>query len=230
MTPSPTATTDVLDSLIPEIRKARSEFGSIPEGRRRDLAKIARFVRGKLDGGETARLIFICTHNSRRSHFGQIWAQTAATYYGIAGIETFSGGTEATACNPRTVGALRRAGFAIDEPAPGDNPIYSVRHAKTGEPIAAFSKVYSGDGNPAEDFLAVMTCTHADENCPVVHGSAMRVAIPFEDPKASDGSDTEEATYDERCRQIAREMFFLMDQVRATDGMTASGRMASPSD
>jgi len=159
------------------------------------------------------RLVFICTHNSRRSHLSQIWAQTAAGRYGVAGVETFSGGTEATAFNPRAVTALRRAGFTIPEPEAGANPRYQVRCHAEAPPLVCFSKVYGDASNPRSDFYAVMTCSQADQNCPVVAGAAQRIALPFDDPKAFDGTLEEAAQYDERCRQIAREMLFIFSTV-----------------
>lgn len=146
----------------------------------------------------------------------QIWAQTAASYYDVPGVKTFSGGVEATACNERTVAALTRAGFTITNSTPGQkNPVYLVKYSEQAEPIRAFSKVYSGEDNPKDNFVAVMTCDHADQNCPVVEGSVLRVSIPFVDPKVSDNTEAEAGTYDERSRQIAREMFFLMKQVNS---------------
>lgn len=177
---------------------------------------MALFIRSKVQAKEEPQLTFICTHNSRRSHLTQIWAQTAAAYYDVAGVKTFSGGTEATACNERTVAALKRAGFDINNSTPDQkNPVYLVNYSPAAEPLRAFSKVYSGEGNPTSNFVALMTCDNADKNCPVVEGSVLRVPIPFVDPKVSDGTDKEAATYDERCRQIAREMFFLMKQVNS---------------
>src|SRR6478752_7363247 len=79
------------------IEARASEFEQISPERRERLTEIARFVRTRLAAGETARLTFICTHNSRRSHLAQIWAQVTAAHYGVGGVETFSGGTEATA-------------------------------------------------------------------------------------------------------------------------------------
>jgi len=38
---------------------------------------------------------------------------------------------------------------------------------------------------------------------------AARFALPYDDPKQSDGTPTEVKTYDERCRQIAREMLYM---------------------
>ncbi|MGE9296422.1 MAG: low molecular weight phosphatase family protein [Puniceicoccales bacterium] len=210
------AQADVLETLQPKVIEVTSEFDQIPAERQRELKKIALFVRSKVKAGEEPQLTFICTHNSRRSHLSQVWAQTAAAYYGVPGVKTYSGGTEATACNERTVRAMRRAGFSIANSTPGEkNPHYLIQYSEDAAPVEAFSKKYFEDGNPDEDFIAVMTCDHADQNCPIVEGSLMRVAIPYVDPKVSDGTDVENATYDERCHQIAREMFYLMSQVNA---------------
>jgi arsenate reductase len=144
----------------------------------------------------------------------QLWAQTAAAVCGVSNVETFSGGTEATAFNPRAVAALRRAGFAIEPVSDGDNPVYQVRFRPEMTPLRVFSKVYDQPPNPVEGFAAVMTCSAADKGCPVVFGAAERIAIPFEDPKVSDGTEREAAAYDERCRQIAREMLSALASVQ----------------
>ncbi len=110
------------DSLYPELARYLNdrvkEFVAIPSDRKADLAKVADYVRKQLAKPEPARLTFICTHNSRRSHLSQIWAQVAAEYYGLDGVETYSGGTEATAFNPRAVAAMQRCGLKIvaDDP------------------------------------------------------------------------------------------------------------------
>ncbi|MGB0581333.1 MAG: protein-tyrosine-phosphatase [Limisphaerales bacterium] len=159
-----------------------------------------------------ARLTFICTHNSRRSHLSQVLAQTAAAFHGVEDLECFSGGTEATACNPRTVDAFKRAGFDVTDTSGGENPIYEIRFAADGA-LRAWSKVYNQDGNPESDYIGVMTCTHADENCPIVQGASERFSLPFVDPKEADDTPAEAATYDECLRQIGSEMFFLMETV-----------------
>ncbi len=210
------APSDILETILPKVAQVTAEFDQIPVERQNELKKIALVVRSKVQAGEAAQLTFICTHNSRRSHLSQIWAQTAAAYYGVPGVKTYSGGTEATACNYRTVRALRRAGFSVANSTPGaTNPRYLVQYSENAAPIEAFSKVYSKDGNPTSNYIAVMTCDHADKNCPVVEGCLTRVAIPYVDPKVSDNTDKENATYDARCHQIAREMFYLMSQVNS---------------
>lgn len=205
---------DVLETVRPYIAKITKEFNQIPAERQKELKKAAVFVRSKTQAGEPAQLTFICTHNSRRSHLAQIWTETAAAYYGVEGVSAFSGGTEATAINIRTVRALRRAGFSLADSTGGNNPVYLVQYSETKPVLRAFSKVYNTEGNPKANYAALMTCAQADKNCPVVEGSTFRVAIPYDDPKAADNTPDETARYDERTRQIAREMFFLVSQVK----------------
>lgn len=207
-----------MNQLNPElaayIARRINEFDRIPGDRRSALQGLADFVESQRRETGAVRLIFICTHNSRRSHLSQIWAQAAASYYGIAGVETFSGGTEATAFNPRAVAAAQAAGFEITRTDDGDNPVYRVRFAADADPLECFSKEYGHPANPGEGFGAVMTCSSAEAACPIVFGAARRMSIQYEDPKAYDGTDEETAQYRARCRQIAREMLFAFSRVK----------------
>ena len=161
--------------------------------------------------GHEVYLNFICTHNSRRSQFSQIWAQIAAQYFGIQ-ARCFSGGVEITSFNERAVACLKRSGFNITS-SEGENPRYAIFFAEDIKPIIAFSKLFNDPVNEAEQFAAVMTCSHADENCPFIPGAEKRVKLLYEDPKSADGTDYERTAYDERCFQIATEMFYVMKQV-----------------
>ncbi|MBD3331549.1 protein-tyrosine-phosphatase [candidate division GN15 bacterium] len=191
-------------------------FDGISDKRKGELEQIAQYVATRVAKDQSTNLTFICTHNSRRSHLAQIWAQTAAVWYGVPHVETYSGGTEATAFNPRAVRALEDAGFAIERTSDAENPRYRVMYSESSPPLVAFSKVYNEPPNPAENFCAVMTCSDADEACPVVFGAAGRVAIPYEDPKEFDGTDQEAAAYAERCRQISTEMLYAFSRVNVT--------------
>ncbi|MBW1761017.1 MAG: protein-tyrosine-phosphatase [Deltaproteobacteria bacterium] len=198
--------------LAEYIDRAGWEINAIPEDRKRLLEEVAAFVSSARQAGNSAELTFICTHNSRRSHMGQLWAAAAAAHCGIDGVRTYSGGTEATAFNPRAVAAMEKAGFVIDKSG-GDNPRYLASFDEGGPVIECFSKTYDDPVNPTEDFAAIMTCSEADEACPVVLGAALRAPIWYEDPKVVDGTPKEAAAYDERCLQIATEMLYLFSRV-----------------
>jgi arsenate reductase len=165
---------------------------------------------GAVASTEGARLTFICTHNSRRSHMSQLWAQAGAWRFGLDDVTTFSGGTEATGFNSRAVAALQRAGWRMELPEGGDNPVWEVRYDEDHPTLECFSKVYDQAPNPTERFLAVMTCSSADEACPLVRGADGRFSVPYVDPKLSDGTPEENDTYDERCADIARDMLWVM--------------------
>ena len=195
-----------IEALVPAI-------ATIPEERKEALDRISAFVREQRSRGTPAKLTFICTGNSRRSHLGQLWAAAAARYYGVERVETYSGGTEPSAFNPRTIAALERAGFTVGKTDDAtDNPHYAVRWADDVS-VDAFSKLYDDVANPKEGFVAVMTCSEADQECPFVPGAALRVSLPYEDPKVTDGTPEEVERYDERSRQIATEMLYLFSQV-----------------
>jgi arsenate reductase (thioredoxin) len=186
-------------------------FAAISSERLQLLDEMATYLRAKMKQGEEIRLNFICTHNSRRSQFSQIWAQTAAAYYGIE-ANCYSGGVEVTAFNPRAVAAIQQDGFKVVKKE-GENPVYFVFFSEDEQPIVAFSKVYDDAINAPKNFAAVMTCDHADENCPVIPGADRRFPLRFEDPKAFDDSLLEEKMYSERSHQIAAELFYLFGKV-----------------
>lgn len=201
--------------LYPELqgRIEEIEGQEISSARQQVLQPLIDYVQHKLDTGETAFLNFICTHNSRRSQFSQVWAQTAADYYHLP-VRCLSGGVEVTACNERTVASLKRFGFRISAKG-NENPKYGISHSENSTPISAFSKLFDDPENDAKSFAAVMTCSHADENCPFIPGTEKRISVRYEDPKAFDDTPLEGEKYDERSRQIASEMFYVFSKIRS---------------
>lgn len=187
--------------------------GSVAAARRTLLRPLVEFIHTQNLNDGNANLNFICTHNSRRSQLCQVWATVAAHRCGIGNVRAFSGGTEVTAFNPRAVAALERSGFRVEKNGEG-NARYQVFFSEKAPPIECFSKLYDDPQNSAEPYAAVMTCTDADEKCPAVIG-ARRISLPYEDPKIGDGTSDEANLYDVRCRQIALEMLWVMEQVRS---------------
>jgi len=195
------------------IQSIKEEMTLIPSERKAEIEKLAVYVQNQIKTKQPVNLVFICTHNSRRSQMSQIWASVAIENFQLVGkISTYSGGTEITAFNPRAVNALERAGIRVDKPT-GTNPHYQIRYSDSLPSIECFSKVYSNSFNPQKNFVAVMNCSDADKNCPNVVGASFRTAIKYDDPKLSDGTPEEQSTYDARCRQIATEMFYLISKI-----------------
>jgi arsenate reductase (thioredoxin) len=189
-----------------------NNFKEIPAARKQLLEKIADYIKPKHAANEAINLIYVCTHNSRRSHLGQVWAAVAAAYYGVNNVHTFSGGTEATAFNPNAINALTAAGFTIQKTDESNNPVYNVFFADD-KFSTCFSKLYNHEANPTQNFAAVMTCSDADENCPFIPGCDLRIGTTYNDPKAFDHTILQNEKYTERSNQIAMECLYVFSKV-----------------
>ena len=187
----------------------------ISDERKETLNGLVEYVKQKVAAGFDTNINFICTHNSRRSHLSQIWAQVAASYYDVPRVFCYSGGTEATALYPKVVDTLTNTGFEIEALAGSTNPIYMIKYADAAMPIIGFSKAYGHPFNPSTNFAAVMTCSQADGGCPFIVGAEKRLPITFEDPKVSDGMPEQAEVYNERSRQIASEMFYVFSMIKS---------------
>ena len=201
----------LLASIQEYIEKLETE--SLSEERKSILQPLIDYINSKKKEEKAIQLNFICTHNSRRSHLAQLWAQTMAEYFKIPNIQCYSGGTEATAVYPMIIETLENTGFGISIEGDSKNPVYSIKYASEKAPILAFSKKYDDAANPTKDFAAIMTCSQADEGCPFVAGSEKRIAIMYEDPKISDGTPQQKEVYAERSQQIATEMKYVFSQI-----------------
>ncbi|MFY0714226.1 protein-tyrosine-phosphatase [Seonamhaeicola sp. NFXS20] len=186
---------------------------SISEERKTVLQPLVDFIQEKVSNNEDIRINFICTHNSRRSHLSQIWAQTMANYFNIKNVFCYSGGTEATALFPMVAETLKNSGFTVKTLSKSNNPVYSIKYADNAHPVIGFSKKLDDDFNPKSAFAAIMTCDSANEACPFVPGAEKRIPITFEDPKAFDNTPQQAEKYNERSLQIATELFYVFSQI-----------------
>ncbi len=195
-----------------ELLKNQSDV--LTPARKELLLRLVDFISRQLSEEGEVHLNFICTHNSRRSHISQIWAAAGAAHFGLANVFTYSGGTEATAFQPRAIVALERAGFKITtEDASIDNPKYAVQFSDQVPGTTAWSKTFDDEANPKQQFAAVMTCSDADQNCPFVPGTSLRLPLTFEDPKVADGTSFESVRYDQSVREIGKELLWVMREV-----------------
>ncbi|WP_299397121.1 protein-tyrosine-phosphatase [uncultured Gelidibacter sp.] len=188
---------------------------SIPDARKVILQPLIEFIQSKVSAHQDIRLNFICTHNSRRSHLSQVWAQTLAYHFNIKNVACYSGGTESTAVFLMIVETLENSGFEIEMLSKGDNPIYSIKFAENELPIIGFSKKMDATFNPTSHFAAIMTCSQADGDCPIVAGAEARFPIPFEDPKAFDNTPQQAEKYTERSLQIATELYYVFSKIKS---------------
>jgi len=203
--------------MIPSIRNYCDEliknFNFISPERKIILKKISNYISDKKKENKQVNLIYICTHNARRSHFGHAWALTAINYFNLKNINAFSGGTETTAFHPNAVNALRRIGFIIEPTLNDKNPVYEITYNQNSQPWKFFSKEFDHLENPQKDFAAILVCSDAEQNCPFVPGTDIRVLTSYNDPKDFDNTPEQDKNYDERCKQIALEVFYVFSKV-----------------
>lgn len=191
------------------------DANQISEERKLVLQPLIDYIQEKTNLKQNIRLNFICTHNSRRSHLSQIWAQTSAAYFNIQNVFCYSGGTEATAMFPKVAETLTKQGFNILKLSNENNPVYAVKFDENEAPIICFSKAYFDAFNPQQQFGAIMTCNNADEGCPMVFGAEKRFPIKYNDPKAFDGTDLMDAKYAERSLEIGQELWYVFSKINA---------------
>lgn len=208
MTPIGTKVFDQIKQLIPKLNT-----DIISRERREILLPLTKYIQSKTINQEPIRINFICTHNSRRSHLSQVWAQTMAYYFNVKNVQCYSGGTESTALFPMVAQTLKNNGFQIETISVGKNPIYSIKYAENEPPIIGFSKKLDDDFNPKSEFVAVMTCSQADGDCPFIAGAEKRIPITFDDPKAFDNTPLQTEKYRERNLQIATELMYVFAQI-----------------
>ncbi len=190
------------------------DVSSIDKNRKALLQQLIDYIQVKINTSAVINLNFICTHNSRRSHLSQVWAQTLAHYYNIDNVFSYSGGTEATALFPSAAEALKTSGFKIEKLSNEDNPVYAILYSNIKHPIIGFSKTFDSIFNPSSQFVAIMTCDSANEACPVVSGSEIRIPLTFEDPKAFDNTPLQAEKYRERSVQIATELKYVFSNLK----------------
>ncbi len=188
------------------------DCSTISKERKEILHPFIQLLKEKKEQQSIINLQFICTHNSRRSHLSQIWAQTIADYFNFPTIHCYSGGTEQTALFPQIVETLKSNGFQINAISEGKNPIYCIKYGENATPIIGFSKTVQHNFNPATNFIAIMTCSQADKECPIINGAEARISIPFEDPKLFDNTPQQQEKYLERSIQIATEMYYVFSK------------------
>lgn len=186
---------------------------NISEGRKTILQPLIDFIQQKVNDRQDININFICTHNSRRSHLSQVWAQAASAHFNIPNVYCYSGGTEETALFPKVAETFINQGFSIFKISENNNPVYAIKYSDNALPIIGFSKKYDSHFNPVSAFAAIMTCSQADAGCPLIAGAEKRIPITFEDPKISDNTPEQPQVYAERSLQIATEMFYVFSKI-----------------
>jgi len=188
-----------------KVEQLISEFGKIAEERKLILKELGRIVNTE----SPVNLNFICTHNSRRSQMAQVWGQAAANFFGFDNVRCFSSGTEVSAVHPNTLEALKLSGFNIAQLTDSPNGHYQVSMGEAYSTILIYSKLVGDIVNPRSGFIAIMTCSNADKNCPIVEGAAKRISLNYDDPGMFDAKPDAKQRYLETADRIGREMLYI---------------------
>lgn len=205
---------EINEDLRALVLELEDQFDMISEERKQTLSDMAQMLVESNDSGEAMRALFICTHNSRRSHLSDLWYKFGVMYYGLSGFESYSGGTEATRFHPNAIAAIQRAGFRVQYRESVENPVVQVTPGGTFPIWRMSSKTYGDESNPQSNFMAVMVCSDADQSCPIVDGASARFGLPFNDPKHFDGTPSQDDKYDATLQLIGREVLFLTHEVK----------------
>ena len=199
--------------LIRLINALLLEFEEISDSRKKALELLASLISRRLELTGSAQILFVCTHNSRRSLLAQIWMELASIHFNMESITSYSGGTEATVFNERMVHGLLNTGFQISTKTRSSNPVYQFNpFFDVGKltDTKYFSKTLDESPNPKSQFIAVMVCDQADESCPVIFGADHKFSLHYKDPKAFDDTESETEAYASKIREIGREILYMV--------------------
>jgi hypothetical protein len=144
----------------------------------------------------------------------QVWAETAAFYYGFKHVRTYSGGLTPKTVSEDMIAVLERAGFIVYKTDLSGGAVYKVKYSYNLKPVILFPKKVDHVKNPLGQFMAIFVEPNADANLSEVDGSSRRLSVYYEDPEGYEGTPEEEKIYDERCRQMALEMFYVFSQLK----------------
>jgi len=195
-------------------RELYPDYDDIPTERKYYLDVIADYIRNKKMVGKTAEILFVGTNQSTRSLMAQAWAHVAAYYYGLEDIAFHSAGINQSPVPTETIQAMERAGFIAYKIDEQGRVFYQLKYANNQDPIIIFPKKIDDRSNPFSDFMSVMVCPNATGNLSTIKGSFNRLELTYHDPLGYEDTDEGERKYDEICRTIALEMFYVFSQLK----------------
>jgi protein-tyrosine-phosphatase len=191
-----------------------TQISTISSERKLKLDQLSAVLQQEINKNQSVNLVFVCTHNSRRSHFAQVWWETLHYYLKLNFFETFSAGTEVTRIHEHTLQTLEGHGFQLKPLDKKENPTIQVavdEHKK----MLCFSKL-TNHPSIKQPYVAILTCADAEENCPYIPEAKQRFALTYNDPKKSDGTPDQERIYHERSLTIATEAFYVLFSLSST--------------
>ena len=191
-----------------------NEFRKIPEDRRYRLNEIVYFLEEQQENKAPSQLIFISTHQSSVSQMAQVWSKAAAYYFGFPGFQSFSGGIKPNEIAINSIETIEKAGFIVYKSDIDGIDVYRVKFSYNLTPIVIFPKKIEHVKNPYDNFMAVFVEENADVNISNIKGTYHRLLLNYNDPIGYEGSGLEDQVYEESCRKVAIEMFYVFFQLR----------------
>jgi len=195
------------------IQKWMSDSASISEERLLELDNLAELTLNTINKHGQAELLFVCTHNSRRSQIAELLCFAILNYFKVEEIDCLSAGTEQTHVNKRIIKAMRSAGFGIETSGFGDHIKYDLITENAMVKVL-YSKTLDHILRKGPSMITVMVCDDADQNCPYVPDT-IRFSLNYTDPKFSDDSPEEPHVYADKVDEIGRELTHLVSSIVA---------------
>ena len=196
------------------VRDFPKEFRKIPEDRRYRLNEIVYFLEEQKVENNPWQLLFISTNQASVSQMAQVWSKTAAYYYGFTNFESFSAGLDPGIISVKMITCLEKAGFIVYKTNLDGMDVYRIKYSYNIEPIVSFPKKIDHVRNPNRDFMAVFVEKNADMNVQNIKGTYNRLLLTYDDPVGYEGSQQEEVMYEESCKKVAVEMFYVFSLLR----------------
>jgi len=178
------------------------------------LKSIALFISDEIQTRNKININFISPHNSRRSQLLQIWGNYAAHYFILKNIKSFSGGTAVTSFYRNTVKTLQEVGFKFQiSEFSHQNPKYIISYENCANPIKGFSK-YFDDTHNEKPFIAIVSCSKTEKNCPMISDTIKKFNLPYNDPTKYDNTLNKAEKYLESNKQIAGEIHYIFKIIK----------------
>ena len=196
------------------VRDFPQEFRKIPEERRYRLNEIVYFLEDQHKHKAPWQITFISTNEASISQMAQAWSKAASYYFGFVNFESYSGGLKPERISTETIISLEKAGFIVYKSDVNDMEVYRIKYSYNLEPVVAFPKKIDHRKNPGDNFAAVIVDENADLNITNVKGTYNRLFLRYDDPIGFKGSEMEEDRFNQTCKQIAVEMFYVFSQLK----------------
>ena len=196
------------------VRDFPKEFRKIPEDRRYRLNEIVYFLEEQKVENDPWQLLFISTNQSSVSQMAQVWSKAAAYYFGFTNFESFSAGLDPRTISVKMITSLEKAGFIVYKNNVDGVDVYRIKYSYNLDPIVSFPKKINHVRNPNQDFMAVFVEENADMNVQNIKGTYNRLLLTYDDPVGYEGSEQEQVMYEESCKKVAVEMFYVFSLLR----------------